>query len=269
VRNSAEDSSPVGTPRDWPCLDGSGARLRSQGVCQGRPRRRLVGSAGVGKTVWPREAIGRAEESGWPTRGSRHSGQASIPFGPFAHFFRSSSFHESAGYSSASSLTRFEPCPRTPPRIGDRRRAPARRSLGCPLDQASAPDGTFFVLATARAGERATPDSVRVSGRTQGQSDRVQALPEILMGQLSSQALDGQVDGSRRWPGCGRPSRVMCFRELILGAGRPTPSGCRGVWSWTGPMVVSRVAGVLDARSEASSGSGSLVEVLAYADRLR
>src|SRR5207244_10539712 len=126
------------------------------------------------------------------------------------------------------------------------------------LDEASAAlvhqlasSAGFFVLATTRTGDPA-PDSITALWK-EALAERleVQALSEGVADELVSRVLGGQVDGptlARLWEASG--GNVLFLRELLL-AGQETDAlrHTDGVWSWTGPMVVSpRLQEILDAR---------------------
>ena len=260
-------------PHEWPLL-GREAELRyvAEAIAGGRPGIVLVGSAGVGKTRLAREAVNRAEEGGSATAWVvATQASASIPFGPFAHLLPE---------TLPPTISRLHLLRRIADMLSTRARG-QHLVIGIDdahlLDDASAallhhlaPDGKFFLLATVRAGEEA-PDSVRALWKDAGaQRLEVQALPEDLVGQLVSRALDGQVDGptlARLWQ--ASRGNVLFLRELLL-AGQETNAlrYVGGVWTWTGPMVVSpRLREVLDARlGSLQPDQAALMEVLAYAE---
>jgi hypothetical protein len=226
----------------------------------------------VGKTRLAREAIARAEREGATTSWVVASrANASIPFGPFAHLLPE---------SLPPATSRLELLSRIAEELSSRTRG-GRLVIGIDdahlLDEASAvlvhqlaSSRGFFVLATTRSGE-AAPDSVTALWKD-GLAERleVKALSEGVVGELVSQVLGGQVHGptlARLWEASG--GNVLFLRELLL-AGQET-NALRlgdGVWSWSGPMVVSpRLQEILDARLGAlEPDQVALMEVLAYAE---
>jgi DNA-binding CsgD family transcriptional regulator len=195
---------------------------------------------------------------------------SSIPFGPFAHLLPE---------TLPPTVSRLELLRRIADTLKSRAQG-GRLVIGIDdthlLDDASAAlahqlaSSGFLVLATVRSGE-AAPDSITALWKD-GFAERleVQSLSEGVAAQLVSRVLGGQVDGptlARLWEVSG--GNVLYLRELLL-AGQETNAlrHAGGVWSWTGPMVVSpRLQEVLDARlGTLQPDQVALMEVLAYAE---
>jgi DNA-binding CsgD family transcriptional regulator len=268
-----EDSVRAATPQGWPLL-GREAELRhlAEAIAGRRPGIVLAGAPGVGKTRLAREAIRQAEEAGSATTWvvATRSG-ASIPFGPFAHLLPE---------TLPPTTSRLELLCWIAGRLSSRgggRRVVVGIDDAHLLDDASAAlahqlasSAGFFVLTTLRVGE-AAPDSVTALWKDAlVERLEVHALPEDLIGQLASRALGGQVDGltlARLWD--ASRGNVLFLRELLL-AGQESRAlrYTGGIWSWTGPMVVSsRLQEVLDARlGTLQADQVALTEVLAYAE---
>jgi DNA-binding NarL/FixJ family response regulator len=262
-----------GTPQGWPLL-GRDAELGylAEAIAGGRAGIVLAGNAGVGKTRLAREAIRRAEEAGSATAWvvATRAG-ASIPFGPLTHLLPE---------ILPSTTSRPELLLRIAEGLSGRARG-GRLVIGIDdahlLDDASAAlthqlalSPEFFILATMRAGE-AVPDSVTALWKD-GLAERfeVQALSEDRVRELIRQVLGGQVDGqtlARLWGTTG--GNVLFLRELLLAGQESGALGyAGGVWSWTGPVVVSpRLQEVLDARlGTLQPDQVALMEVLAYTE---
>ncbi|HWD71382.1 MAG TPA: LuxR C-terminal-related transcriptional regulator [Actinomycetota bacterium] len=263
----------AGTPHGWPLL-GREAELAHlmDAIAGGRPGIVLAGASGVGKTRLAREALGRAEAAGSATMWvvATRAG-ASIPLGPFAHLVPE---------TLPPSPSRLELLLRIAEELSNRaggRRVVVGIDDAHLLDDASAAlahqlasSTGFFLLATVRAGE-AAPDSVTALWKD-GLAERLElpALSEDLVGEVVSRALGGQVDGptlARLWGASG--GNVLFLRELLLAGQESNTLRQRGgVWSWTGPMVVSpRLQEVLDARlGSLEPDQVALMEVLAFAE---
>jgi predicted ATPase len=260
-------------PQSWPLLGRETELAYLTGaLAGGRLGVVLAGAAGVGKTRLAREAITRAEGLGATTTWVVASrANASIPFGAFAHLLPP---------SLPRTTSRLDLLSRIAEELSSRAGG-GRLVIGIDdahlLDEASAAlahqlasGAGFFVLATMRTGEP-TPDSVTALWKD-GLAERleVRALSKEQVGELIPQVLGGQVDGpslARLWEASG--GNVLFLRELLL-AGQETSAlrHADGVWSWTGPMVVSpRLQEILDARlGTLQPDLVALMEVLAYAE---
>jgi DNA-binding CsgD family transcriptional regulator len=243
----------------------------AEAIAGGRPGIVLAGAAGVGKTRLAREAIDQAARGFATSWVVATRAGASIPFGPFAHLLPP---------AVPPTTSRLELLLRIVDELSSR--AGARRLvIGIDdahlLDDASAAlahqlasSGKFFLLVTLRAGETA-PDSITALWKD-GLAERleVQALSEHLTGELISGALGGHVDGptlGRLWE--ATRGNVLFLRELLV-AGKESRAlrQTGGIWSWTGPMIVSpRLQEVLDARlGSIKPDQVALMEVLAYGE---
>lgn len=257
----------------WPLI-GRQAELRTIVDSLGMPAAAgwvLAGSAGVGKTRLAREALSQAERQGWATVwvvGSRSA--ASIPLGAFAHLL------PDKAPAAPSRLELLGQARRALVERGANRRLLVGVDDAHVLDDASATlvyqlaETGSFVLATVRTGEP-TPDPV-VALWKEGLAGRLEleALSEAEVYELARGVLGGEVDGltlRSLWE--ASRGNVLFLRELVVGgleAGLLVQDG--GVWSWKGPIVMSRpLSEVIEARmSGLADDERSLLEVLAHGE---
>lgn len=203
----------------------------------------LAGAPGTGKTRLAREALAEASRRGAATRWVVAT-QATqrIPLGAFARLVPPGG----RGGSDPLGLLR---------RTGEALLEDARgRRLIVGVDDAQLLDdisaalvhqlatvATCFVIATVRTGEVA-PEPITALWKD-GLAERLelQSLSEDESAQLLRAVLGGQLDGATLlslWR--ATTGNVLFLRELVLGG---LDSGALrqadGVWSWTGPLVVS------------------------------
>jgi DNA-binding CsgD family transcriptional regulator len=234
----------------------------------------LVGEAGIGKTRMAREALARAEATGWEVEWlAATRAAASIPFGAVSHLLPPA---ERLGDDRLDTLRRTA-------------ELLAERSRGRPLllgvddahllDDASAAlvhqltfRGIAVVVATVRTGEPA-PDPV-IALWKDGLTRRLDlsALPPSVTAELLERALGGPVDGVTkeevlRITG-GNP---LYLRELVLGG---LESGALRqvdkVWRWRGKLAdATRLAELFQTRlSTLDEAARVAVELVAFGEPL-
>jgi DNA-binding CsgD family transcriptional regulator len=234
----------------------------------------LCGEPGVGKTRLALEAMREAQRRGFRTIWIVATRSAmSIPFGAFAHLLPE---------LPATTVSRLD-------LLRQLAEALATRASGCPLvigvddahhlDDASAAlvhqlavSRRAFVLVTLRTGESAQDSIVALWKDELAERVELDALTAKEVGKLLPAVLRSQVDGptiARLW-GATR-GNVLFLRELLLAglhAGVLTQTG--GVWSWRGPMAMSRrLQEVVAARlGTLEPDQVALMEVVAHGEPL-
>ena len=234
----------------------------------------LAGDAGIGKTRLAREALARAEGTGWKIEWlAATRAAASIPFGVVSHLLPPA---ERLGDDRLDTLRRAA-------------ELLAERSRGRPLllgvddahllDDASAAlvhqlafRGLAVVVATVRTGEPA-PDPV-IALWKDGLARRVDlsALPPSATAELLERALGGPVDGvTRKEVGRVTGGNPLYLRELVLGG---LESGALHkvdkVWRWRGKLAgATRLAELVQARlSTLDEEARDAVELVAWGEPL-
>ncbi len=229
--------------RDWPLI-GRGRELELLANCRstGASGAVLVAPAGVGKSRLAREALRAAEQQGTVAKWIQASASAAaVPLGAFSELIP-----PSAGVDDPLKLIGLT-------RDGLRelaRSAPLMMVVDDAhlLDPSSAAlllhvasDGTGFVLATIRAGERC-PDAVTSLWKDAG-AERLDlaALGEADTGALAEAIVGGPIEqGAHHWLYRSSLGNALYIRELMLGAlAGGALREVSGLWRLPAPPPVS------------------------------